>query len=125
MIRALLARLRPVHPIPDAMPRGWRLDSIDFKDQCAGKSATGSVLLIRTEACAAEWNRMAKIVPSNDLPPLFVRGDGRTLPEAMAIARAQARLHPPISCKVVPIHALLDAHAHRGVPPGARTVGPA
>lgn len=76
------------HAKPGKVPDGWRFFTADFSLQAAGKSETGSVMLIRDHAGKARWHAFSDEV--QELVPLYVSGNGRTVDEAISDAACVA-----------------------------------
>jgi hypothetical protein len=73
------------------IPEGWRFYTADFSMQATGKRNCGSVMLIRDEKGVAEWHKLpADLKESDDGPPLYLSGTGKTLQEAIEEASARA-----------------------------------
>jgi hypothetical protein len=73
------------------IPEGWRFYTADFSMQATGKRNCGSVMLIRDEKGVAEWHKLPDdLKESDDGPPLYLSGTGKTLQEAIKKASARA-----------------------------------
>ena len=73
------------------IPEGWRFYTADFSMQATGKRNCGSVMLIRDEKGVAEWHKLPDdLKESDDGPPLYLSGTGKTLQEAIKEASARA-----------------------------------
>ncbi|MFA5377803.1 MAG: hypothetical protein WC455_18780 [Dehalococcoidia bacterium] len=69
---------------------GWRFYSADFSIQATeAHDGTGTVTLIRAPDERERWHRMTE--EEQELCPLFVRGEGRTITEALTDAYTKAR----------------------------------
>jgi len=64
--------------------KGWTLYEADFKRQAAGTSKTGTVLLTRNAEQARAYYTLSPM--QQESYPLFVSGQGHTLPEALVNA---------------------------------------
>lgn len=78
-------------------PEGWRFSTADFSLQASGKSATGSVMLIRAPEEKARWHQQSEETKErDDGPPLYVSGEGITFATAMTDASRKALEAAPI-----------------------------
>ena len=78
-------------------PDGWRFSTADFSLQAAGKSETGSVMLIRDPEAKARWHQQSEEAKErDDGPPLYVSGEGATFATAMTDASRKAYEAAPI-----------------------------
>ena len=85
------AAQRPWVGLETLIPEGWRFYTADFSMQATGKRNCGSVMLIRDEKGVAEWHKLpADLKESDDGPPLYLSGTGKTLQEAIEEASARA-----------------------------------
>lgn len=72
------------------LPDGWVFCTADFSLQAAGKSKTGSVLLIRDHDGRAAWHKLSE--EDQEIVPLYMSGVGNTVQEAIADAAKRALL---------------------------------
>ena len=76
---------------------GWRFNSADFSAVNFGRHVFGRVTLVREPEDYDKWYEQDdEIRTSDDCPPLYVLGEGKTLEKAIANANMQARLAAPI-----------------------------
>jgi len=78
--------------------KGWCFSTADFSLQAAGKSKTGSVMLIRDLKNRAKWNKLDNdLKVSDDCPEWYIVGEGVTLDEAITNANLAAAHAKPIN----------------------------
>lgn len=76
--------------------RGWKFHTADFSLQAAGKSKLGQVKLVRDLENRRKWHLQdEETIESDDCPPLYAKGSGDTIENAivsanMAAAHAEA-----------------------------------
>lgn len=75
-----LAELKGQMPIPE----GWCFMSADFSLQAAGKSGFGGVMLVRDLAGKEAWHALSE--EEQEIEPLYIGGEGRTVLEAIVNA---------------------------------------
>ena len=81
------------HPQPQAdvrVPDGWHFSSADFSMQASGKSAIGSVMLVRDMEGLKSWCALSD--DDRERVELYVSGKGTTVMEAIADAASKAML---------------------------------
>lgn len=86
---------RPMAPQPDGVGDvpdgcGWVFCTADFSLQAAGKSKTGSAMLVRDQAGRAWWNKLSD--EAQEVVPLYMSGEGITVADAIADAVSRALL---------------------------------
>ena len=82
-------------------PDGWRFSTADFSLQAAGKSAVGWVTLIRDPMAKEQWHQQSEgTKESDDGPPLYVSGSGKTFATAMTEASRAALKAAPIEVPI-------------------------